>query len=58
MSICGSAMRMRPKATATRPLPDPLTGTAFTAEEVQRDALAAIADLFATVATKVDSLRD
>ena len=57
MSICGSAMRMRPKATATRP-PDPLTGTAFTAKEVQRDALAAIADLFATVAAKMDSLGD
>jgi hypothetical protein len=34
------------------------TGTAFTAAEVQRDALAAIADLFATVAAKLDSLRD
>jgi hypothetical protein len=34
------------------------TGTALTAEEVQRDALAAIADLFATVAATVESLPD
>jgi nicotinamidase-related amidase len=45
-------------ATATRPLPDPLTGTALSADEVQRNALAAIADRFATVAANVDVLPD
>ena len=39
-------------ATATRPLPDPLGGASLTADEVQRNALAAIADRFATVAKK------
>jgi nicotinamidase-related amidase len=45
-------------ATATRDLPDPLTGTTVTAAEVQRNALTAIADRFATVAPTVDSLPD
>jgi len=45
-------------ATATRPLPDPLGGPAIGAEEVQRNALAAMADRFATVAAKVDALPD
>ena len=45
-------------ATATRPLPDPIGGTALSADEVQRNALAAIADRFATVAAQVDSLPD
>jgi len=45
-------------ATATRPLPDPLGGAALTADEVQRNALAAIADRFATVAKDVDALPD
>ena len=45
-------------ATATRPLPDPLGGAALTADEVQRNALAAIADRFAIVAKSVDALPD
>ena len=45
-------------ATATRPLPDPLGGAALSADEVQRNALAAIADRFATVSPTVDSLPD
>lgn len=45
-------------ATATRALPDPVSGAALSAEEVQRNALAAIADRFATVAATVDSLPD
>ena len=45
-------------ATATRALPDPLSGAALSADEVQRNALAAIADRFATVAPTVDSLPD
>src|SRR5262249_61893176 len=36
-------------ATATRDLPDPLTGGVVPAAEVQRNALAALADRFATV---------
>lgn len=36
-------------ATATRDLPDPLTGATLPAAEVQRNALAALADRFATV---------
>ncbi|MEJ2377613.1 MAG: cysteine hydrolase family protein [Pseudolabrys sp.] len=36
-------------ATATRDLPDPLTGETVSAAEVQRNALAALADRFATV---------
>jgi len=45
-------------ATATRALPDALGGAALSADEVQRNSLAAIADRFATVAAKVDSLPD
>ena len=45
-------------ATATRPLPDPLGGADLSAADVQRNALAAIADRFATIAAKVDSLPD
>lgn len=45
-------------ATATRDLPDPLTGATVTAAEVQRNALTAIADRFATIAPTVDSLPD
>ena len=45
-------------ATATRPLPDPLGGASLTADEVQRNALAAIADRFAIVAKSVDALPD
>lgn len=45
-------------ATATRPLPDPLGGAPLSADEVQRNALAAIADRFATVAQNVDALPD
>src|SRR5262249_7106340 len=45
-------------ATATRDLPDALTGATVTAAEVQRNALTAIADRFATVAPTVDSLPD
>ena len=36
-------------ATATRDLPDPLDGATISAAEVQRNALAAIGDRFATV---------
>jgi nicotinamidase-related amidase len=36
-------------ATATRDLPDPLTGATVPAAEVQRNALAAMADRFATI---------
>jgi nicotinamidase-related amidase len=45
-------------ATATRPLPDATGGAPLSAAEVQRNALAAIADRFATVVAKVDSLPD
>jgi nicotinamidase-related amidase len=45
-------------ATATRALPDATGGAALSAAEVQRNALAAIADRFATVAPTVDSLPD
>ena len=45
-------------ATATRALPDPLGGTSLTAAEVQRNALAAISDRFATIAKTVDQLPD
>jgi len=43
-------------ATATRDLPDPLTGATVTAAEVQRNALTALNDRFATIATDVDAL--
>ena len=36
-------------ATATRDLPDPLTGATVPADEVHRNALAAMADRFATI---------
>jgi nicotinamidase-related amidase len=45
-------------ATATRDLPDPLTGEAVPAAEVQRNALAALADRFATVVPSSDAIRD
>ena len=45
-------------ATATRTLPDPLGGAALSADEVQRNALAAIADRFTTVTPNVDALPD
>ena len=45
-------------ATATRDLPDPLTGGVVPAAEVQRNALAALNDRFATVVALVDDLRD
>ena len=46
-------------ATATRALPDPLGGEELSsAAEVQRNALAAIADRFATVTPNVDALPD
>jgi nicotinamidase-related amidase len=45
-------------ATATRALPDALGGTALTAAEVQRNALAAISDRFATIVKDVDQLPD
>ncbi len=43
-------------ATATRDLPDPLTGTAVPAAEVQRNALAALSDRFAVIAPTVDAI--
>jgi len=45
-------------ATATRDLPDPLTGAVVPAAEVQRNALAALADRFATVVANVEAIRD
>lgn len=45
-------------ATATRDLPDPVSGAALSADEVQRNALAAIADRFATIVKNVDALPD
>jgi nicotinamidase-related amidase len=45
-------------ATATRDLPDPLTGQAVAAAEVHRNALTALADRFATVISAVDALPD
>ena len=45
-------------ATATRDLPDPLTGATVTAAEVQRNALAALNDRFATIVASVDALPD
>jgi nicotinamidase-related amidase len=45
-------------ATATRDLPDAITDGMVPAAEVQRNALAAIADRFATVAKSVDALPD
>jgi nicotinamidase-related amidase len=45
-------------ATATRDLPDPLTGDTVPATEVQRNALAALADRFATIVPKASSILD
>jgi len=45
-------------ATATRDLPDPLTGEAVPAAEVQRNALAALNDRFAAIAPKADAILD
>jgi len=45
-------------ATATRDLPDPITGEVLKAAEVQRNALAALADRFATIVPNVDALKD
>lgn len=44
-------------ATATRDLPDPVGGEGIGAAEVQRNALAALNDRFATVVPKASSLR-
>jgi nicotinamidase-related amidase len=45
-------------ATATRDLPDPLTGQPVAAAEVHRNALAALADRFATVVPSADAIGD
>jgi len=45
-------------ATATRDLPDPLTGQVVSAADVQRNALAALADRFATVVSSVTDIPD
>jgi nicotinamidase-related amidase len=45
-------------ATATRDLPDPLSGEIIPAAEVQRNALAALADRFATIVQDVAALQD
>ena len=45
-------------ATATRDLPDALTGDAVLAAEVQRNALAALADRFATIAADAAAILD
>ena len=45
-------------ATATRDLPDPLTGGVVPAAEVQRNALAALADRFATIVPAVGNLAE
>jgi nicotinamidase-related amidase len=45
-------------ATATRDLPDPLTGNTVPADEVHRNALAALADRFAIVVPTVDAIAD
>lgn len=45
-------------ATATRDLPDPLTGEAVPAAEVQRNALAALSDRFATIAGNAAAILD
>ena len=43
-------------ATATRDLPDPITGATVPAAEVQRNALAALADRFAAVVASQDAI--
>lgn len=45
-------------ATATRDLPDPLSGDTVAAAEVQRNALAALADRFAAIAPTCDAIED
>lgn len=45
-------------ATATRDLPDPLTGEAVPAAEVQRNALTALSDRFATIAKDARAILD
>jgi nicotinamidase-related amidase len=45
-------------ATATRDLPDPLTGQPVGAAEVQRNALAALADRFATIVPNTAAIQD
>lgn len=45
-------------ATATRPLPNPLNGTILPAAEVQRNALTAMADRFATIVRDVRAIAD
>lgn len=45
-------------ATATRDLADPLTAATIPAAEVKRNALAALADRFATVVAATDAIRD
>jgi nicotinamidase-related amidase len=45
-------------ATATRDLRDPLDGTTIPAAEVHRNALAALADRFATIVGSCDMLED
>jgi nicotinamidase-related amidase len=45
-------------ATATRDLPDPLTGQAVPAAEVQRNALAALNDRFAIVVPGLNAIPD
>jgi hypothetical protein len=43
-------------AAATRDLADPITGATITAAEVHRNALAALADRFATVVASQDAI--
>lgn len=45
-------------ATATRDLADPLNGATVPADEVQRNALAALADRFAAVVASCDAIAD
>ena len=45
-------------ATATRDLPDPLTQATVPAAEVQRNALAALADRFASIVPNADAILD
>jgi len=45
-------------ATATRDLPDPLTGNTVPAAEVQRNALTALSDRFATIAANAAAILD
>ncbi len=45
-------------ATATRDLPDPLTGATVPAAEVQRNALTALSDRFATIVANAAAILD